>query len=131
MRIALLLAALVLAPLAAPTQPAAAQCGPVPVFPGSRPLDVSEVSGPGGVGQGYFATDEALVYVQSFYYSRMPNEGWAPVTPLPGQHPEQHANPGFSPNSITPQPVLEFSRGNSFVRIVGEAGGYRIVLECR
>ena len=131
MRIALLTAALLLAPLAAPARPAAAQCESVPIYPGSRPLSVSDVSGSGGVGQGYFATDDLLVYVQTFYYNRLPNEGWAPITPLPGQHPEQHANPGFSPNGLTPQPVLEFSRGNAFLRIVGEAGGYRIFLDCR
>ena len=128
MRVAVLLAALA---LAAPAPPAAAQCGPVPVFPGSRPEAGSEFTGAGRVDQGYFATDEPLVYIQSFYYTRMPNEGWEPVTPLPGQHPEQHANPGFSPTSITPQPVLEFSRGSAFLRIIGEAGGYRIVVDCR
>jgi hypothetical protein len=134
MRALLLFAALLAAPLLAPATPAAAQCPSVPIYPGSRPLGSTETSRIGaatGAGHAYYATDELLAYVQQFYYMRMPSEGWEPVTLLPGQYPEQHANPGFTPTGITPQPVLEFQRPGAYARIVGEAGGYSIVLDCR
>jgi hypothetical protein len=131
MRVALLLAALLLGPLAAPAVPAIAQCGGVPIYPGARPSGGDEFSSAGSRGSGYFMTDEPLVHVQRFYSYRLPGEAWAPVTPLPGQHPESFANPGYFHGNNVPEPVLEFSRGNAFVRIVGEAGGYSIFLDCR
>jgi len=130
MRIAILLAALVLAPLAAPTQPAAAQCGSVPIYPGSRPAGGAEVNGTTAVGSGYYVTDEPLVSIQRFYSYRLPSEGWGTVTPLPGQHPESFAGPEYVRNDNVPEPVLEFSRGNAFLRIVGQAGGYSIFVDC-
>ena len=134
MRVALVVAALLAAPLLAPAAPAAAQCPSVPIYPGSRSAsnpDSSRAGAVTGAGHSYYVTDELLAYVQQYYYLRMPSEGWELVTLLPGQYPEQHANPGFTPTGITPQPVLEFQRGNAYARIVGEAGGYSIVLDCR
>jgi hypothetical protein len=61
----------------------------------------------------------------------LPGEGWGTVTPLPGQHPESFAGPGYVRNDNVPEPVLEFSRGSAFLRIVGQAGGYSIFVECR
>ena len=131
MRVAMLLAGLLLAVLAAPALPVGAQCGPVPIYPGSQPAGGAEVSGATAGGSGYYVTEEPLVNIQRFYSNRLPNEGWASVAPLPGQHPESFAGPEYVRTDNVPEPVLEFSRGNAFLRIIGQAGGYSIFIDCR
>jgi hypothetical protein len=134
---ALLFVALLLAALAAPGR-AAAQCAPppVPIYPGSVPVGGPVTSDAGGfvasVGHTVWATPDPLRDIQMFYYIRLPGSGWNEVALLPGQYPDQFAPSDRGP-IITVLPVLEFTRdnGREDVRIVGEAGGYSIWLDCR
>jgi hypothetical protein len=123
-----------LSPAPRATVQSAAPCAAVqiPVFPGGRVAGASDRGGYVGPGHTYVVTDESLLWVQQFYYNRLTSEGWAPVTPLPGQHPQSFAGENFIPNGV-PEPVLEFTRANDtqFVRIVGEGGGYTIIFLCR
>jgi hypothetical protein len=66
-----------------------------------------------------------------FYFVRLTNGGWQEVAQLPGQYPSQFQGNDRGPITMT-LPVLEFSRGDTAqrVRIVGEAGGYTVWLEC-
>jgi hypothetical protein len=137
MRLALLLAAIALAPLAAPARPAAACTPPpVPVFPGARQIGGLTATGPSdlvpGLGGSIWATDEPLLSIQQFYIFRLTGAGWSQLAQLPGQHPGSFASgePGITP---IVEPVLEFSRNGDRerVRITAEAGGYSIWLECR
>jgi len=133
----LLVAALLLAPLAATARPAAACDTPaVPVYPGAQQIGGLVVPGSPGwvptVGRTTWATDEPLLSIQQFYFTRLTNAGWTQVAQLPGQHPSAFAGPDRGPMHA-PEPILEFSRGGDRerVRIVGEAGGYTVWLECR
>jgi hypothetical protein len=134
---AILLVALLLAPLAAPGR-AAAQCTTplVPVYPGALPAGGpvgSDASGfAASVGHTVWATPEPLRDVQMFYYIRLLGSGWGEVAQLPGQYPDQFGGTDRGP-IITTLSVLEFVRddGRQRVRIAGEAGGYSVWLECR
>ena len=137
MRTALLLAALLLAPLAGPARPAAACDVPsVPVFPGAQQAGGLVVPGPPGwvptTGRTTWATDEPLLNVQQFYYIRLGSDGWNGVPQLPGSYPDQWQNPGI-PRMNVAEPILEFSRGGDRerIRIISEAGGFSVWLECR
>ena len=137
---ALLLAAL-LAPLATPAapppqvSPLSVPCSvpPVPVFPGAR--QIGGLLGPeptawvSSAGRSTWATDEPLLSIQQFYFIRLTRVGWAPVAQLPGQHPGSFAGPDRGPLTV-PEPILEFSLDGARVRIIGEAGGYTLWLEC-
>ena len=110
-------------------RPAAACDAPtVPIYPGAQVPD--GVSSRGG----FIATTAPLVDIQAYYYTRLPNEGWAVATLLPGQYAEQHdmGNPSTRGGNV-PQSVLEFTRNNDreHVRIVGVGGGYAIYVDCR
>jgi hypothetical protein len=125
-------AGLLLAAAMAPASPAVAQCAAVPVYPGSRLPTSPDAPPPGAIasaGPTFLAADEQLLRIQQFYYNRPPSEGWQPIEPLPGMHPQHF--PGYTPHSSMPEPVLEYMQGDTFVRIVGQPGGYTIILECR
>jgi hypothetical protein len=109
----------------------------VPAYPGARALTGQHtapgeaVPGPGG---SRWATDEPLASVQQFYFIRLLNAGWGEVAQLPGQYIDQFGGLGGSTaNSNTPLGVLEFARddGQQRVRLVGEAGGFSLWLDCR
>ena len=131
-----LLAACLLASLAVPARPAAACAAPlVPVFPGALQLAGSGGQGPAGwapLGHSIWATDAPLLDVQQFYYIRLGSDGWNGVPQLPGSYPDQWQNPGI-PRMNVAEPILEFSRGGDRerIRIIGEAGGFSVWLECR
>lgn len=128
MRAVLLAIAVLGAPLGPPVRPVLACDAPaVPIYPGAQ-------SGDGvSAGSGFIATTAPLVDIQAFYYTRLPNEGWATATLLPGQYAEQHdmGNPSTRGGNV-PQSVLEFTRNNDreHVRIVGVGGGYAIYVDC-
>ncbi len=134
MRGTIWLAALLVAALGGPARPAmACATPPVPVYPGGLATGgVDRFGLVTDLGRTFVTTGDPLLWVQQFYYTRLPNDGWAPVTPLPGQHPWVFAGAPFSPNGM-PEPVLEFTRANDtqFVRIVNEGSGYTIILSCR
>jgi hypothetical protein len=124
-----------LAPLLLPARAAAACVAPVPVYPGARQVG-GPVSAPLGLGvtsegRTGWATPDTLLDVQMFFYIRLTGGGWQTVAQLPGQYPDQFASSDRGPITTT-LPVLEFSRdGNAErVRIVTEAGGYSVWLEC-
>ena len=132
MRALLLAVALLVAPLP-PARPAAACDAPsVPIYPGALAGDGSGLQG--SAGNAFIATTAPLVDIQAFYYTRLPNEGWAVATLLPGQYAEQHdmGNPSVRGGNV-PQSVLEFTRNGDRerVRIVGVGGGYAIYVDCR
>lgn len=136
MRAVLLAAAIVIAPLGVPAAPAAACPAPsIPVFPGARLPDGSRGPDmPVNAGNVFLTTPDTLLDVQRFYYTRLPNEGWVAVAQLPGQYISQFGAAGASTTSgDVAQGVLEFSRndGHESVRIVGQAGGYSIYVDCR
>jgi hypothetical protein len=104
----------------------------VPIYPGAELPDGTGMSAGGG--NLFVATTAPLIDIQAFYYTRMPNEGWAAATQLPGQYPDQHGFGQTAPRSGNlPQSALEFSRNDDheFVRIVGAGGGYSIYVSCR
>ena len=133
MRVLVLCAAILVAPLGLPARPAHACPAPsIPVYPGAQAALGNGSSMPVTAGSSFIATTAPLLDIQAFYYTRLPNEGWAPVTQLPGQYIEQFD--GFdSPRMNEPMGVLEFSRNDDHehVRIVGDAGGYSIWVDCR
>ncbi|HLH26846.1 MAG TPA: hypothetical protein VK066_30335 [Chloroflexota bacterium] len=110
---------------------------PVPAYPGARPLGSPDAAASGtvpGPGGSLWATDDPLASVQQFYYMRLLNAGWAEVPQLPGQYIEQFGGRGGSTaGENAPLGVLEFERddGQQRVRLVGEAGGYSLWLDCR
>ncbi|HZS02194.1 MAG TPA: hypothetical protein VFE37_25980 [Chloroflexota bacterium] len=132
MRALLLTVAILVAPLGLPARPAHACPAPtIPVYPGALPATGAGSALPVTAGNSFIATNAPLLDIQAFYYTRMPNEGWAPVTQLPGQYIEQFD--GFdSARMNEPLGVLEFSRndGHEHVRIVADAGGYSIWVDC-
>jgi len=135
MRTLLLVAATVLALVGVPARPTSACPAPsIPLYPGARPPPgLSGPELPVSSGNMFIATDDSLANVQRFYYTRLPNEGWEPVTQLPGQYIEQFGGQGGSTTPVGgPQGVLEFSRnaGHERVRIVGQASGYSIYVAC-
>jgi hypothetical protein len=104
------------------------------VYPGSQPAAADGSALLVVAGNTFIATTAPLVDIQAFYYLRLPNEGWAPVTQLPGQYADQHdmgSSPSVRPGNA-PQSVLEFSRNadHEHVRIVGAGGGYSIYVDC-
>lgn len=133
MRALLLCAAILLAPLGLPAAPVHACPAPsIPVYPGAQAASGDGSNMPVVGGNSFIATGAPLLDIQAFYYTRMPNEGWSPVTQLPGQYPDQFD--GFdSARMNAPQGVLEFSRNGEreHVRIVADAGGYSIWVDCR
>ena len=136
MRIGLLLAACLLASLVAPTQTAAACAVPlVPAYPGAQ--QISGYVGQAAAawlpqGRSTWVTDAPLLAIQQFYYTRLSGDGWNGVPQLPGTYPDQFSTPLQPPINV-PQPVLEFQCGGDreLIRIVTEAGGYSVWLECR
>jgi hypothetical protein len=110
---------------------------PVPAYPGARQLTgVSAAPGDPvpGPGSSRWATDDPLTNVQQFYFIRLLNAGWAEVAQLPGQYIEQFSGrDGSTATGNVPAGVLEFARddGRQRVRVVGEAGGYSLWLDCR
>jgi hypothetical protein len=127
MRVTVLYVAALFASLGLPARLALACDAPsVPIYPGAQAAE--------SAGSGFIATTAPLVDIQAFYYTRLPNEGWAIATLLPGQYAEQHdmGNPSTRGGNV-PQSVLEFTRNNDreHVRIVGVGGGYAIYVDCR
>jgi len=116
-----------------PAAPAHACPAPsIPVYPGALAASGDGSNMPVVGDNSFVATNAPLLDIQAFYYTRMPNEGWSPVTQLPGQYPDQFG--GFdSARMNAPQGVLEFSRNgeHEHVRIVADAGGYSIWVDCR
>ncbi len=135
MRTLLLAAVAVLALVGLPARSAGACPAPsIPVYPGGQAAGGDGTSLPVLAGNQFIATTAPLVDVQSFYYTRLPNEGWVSVAQLPGQYIEQFSSAGGPtiPGS-GPQGVLEFSRNDDHehVRVVGQAGGYSLYVDCR
>src|SRR4051794_26472743 len=134
MRTALIALAL-LAPLLLPARAAAACVAPVPVYPGPQqiggPAPARQNLGVPGEGGAGWATEDSLLNIQMFYFVRLINGGWQEVAQLPGQYPSQFQGNDRGPITMT-LPVLEFSRGDAAqrVRIVAEAGGFTVWLEC-
>jgi hypothetical protein len=132
MRAVLLTAAILLAPLGLPAEPAHACPAPsVPIYPGAIAPAGDGAGMPVTAGSSFVATDAPLLDIQAFYYTRMPNEGWQPVTQLPGQYADQFD--GFDgPRGNQPLGVLEYSRNDNHehVRIVADAGGYSVWVDC-
>jgi hypothetical protein len=135
MRALLICAAILIAPLGLPAPSTYACPAPsIPLYPDAQPAYGNGSSRPVTAGNSFVATDAPLIDIQAFYYTRLPNEGWSPVTQLPGQYPEQHAMGEPSTRGANvPQGALEFSRNDDHehVRIVGDAGGYSIWVDCR
>jgi hypothetical protein len=133
MRALLLGAAILLAPLGGPAVPAHACPAPsIPVYPGAQAASGDGANMPVGGGNSFIATTAPLLDIQAFYYTRLPNEGWSAVAQLPGQYIEQFGGPDNARiNEL--MGVLEFSRNDNHehVRIVGDAGGYSIWVDCR
>jgi hypothetical protein len=130
-----LIALTLLVPLLLPARATAACIAPVPVYPGALQIG-GPPSGPQNLGvtsegRTGWATEDSLLNVQMFFFVRLTNGGWQEVQQLPGQYPSQFQGPDRGPVN-TVMPVLEFSRGDTAqrVRIVGEAGGYTVWLEC-
>jgi hypothetical protein len=122
----------------APARPAlGCEMAPVPAYPGARQLTGVPAAPSGAVpgpGRSLWATDDPLTSVQQFYYMRLLNAGWAEVAQLPGQYIEQFGGrDGSTATGNVPAGVLEFARddGRQQVRVVGEAGGYSLWLDCR
>ena len=133
MRALLLAAAILLAPLGLPAAPAHACPAPsIPIYPGGQAAAGDGSSTPVVAGNSYVATAAPLLDIQAFYYTRLPNEGWTPVTQLPGQYIEQFTGLG-GPRMNEPLGVLEYSRNDNHerVRIIADAGGYSIWVDCR
>ena len=113
------------------------EMAPVPAYPGARQiggLAAAPNEGVAGPGSSRWATDEPLTSIQQFYFIRLLNAGWAEVPQLPGQYIEQFGGRGGSTaNGNVPAGVLDFARddGRQRVRVVGEAGGYSLWLDCR
>ena len=137
MRIVLIVA-LTLAALLVPARPAAASCADagIPIYPGALPSGGLQTVGSRGAweaspGRTTWATEDELRNIQMFYFVRLTNSGWQEVQQLPGQYPDQFQGPDRGPITSA-LPVLEFTRGGTAdrVRIVGEAGGYTIWLDC-
>ena len=106
----------------------------VPLYPSAQPAAGDGGGLPLSAGNTFVATTAPLVDIQAFYYTRLPNEGWAPVTQLPGQYPEQHGmGDPTTRGANVPMGVLEFSRNDDHehVRIVGVGGGYALYVDCR
>jgi hypothetical protein len=133
MRALLLSAAVLLAPLGLPARAVLACPAPsVPIYPGAIAPAGDGAGMPVTAGNAFVATNAPILDIQAFFYTRMPNEGWQPVTQLPGQYPDQFG--GFEgPRGNQPQGVLEFSRNgeHEHVRIVADAGGYSVWVDCR
>jgi len=130
-----LIALALLVPLLLPAPATAACIAPVPVYPGAQqiggPPSSPQSIGVTSEGRTGWATEDSLMNIQMFYFIRLTNGGWQEVAQLPGQYPSQFQGPDRGPIN-TVMPVLEFSRGDTAqrVRIVGEAGGYTVWLEC-
>ena len=124
-----------LAPLLLPARAAAACIAPVPIYPGAQqiggPMSAPLNLGVTSEGRTGWATEDSLLNIQMFYFVRLTNGGWQEVAQLPGQYPSQFQGNDRGPVTMT-LPVLEFSRGDTAqrVRIVAEAGGFTVWLEC-
>jgi hypothetical protein len=134
MRAALLCIAVLFGPVLSPAAPALACPAPsIPVYPGARLPDGARVTGlPVNAGNMYLTTDAPLLDIQRFYFMRLPGEGWQSIAQLPGQYIQQFGGDGDVPIEA-PEGVMEFTRndGHESVRIVGQAGGYSIYVDCR
>jgi hypothetical protein len=132
-----LIVALTLAALLVPARPAVASCADagIPIYPDAVPNGGLQTVGSRGAweaspGRTIWSTSDELRNIQMFYFVRLTNSGWMEVAQLPGQYPEQFQGNDRGPVTTT-LPMLEFSRGTSDrVRIIGEAGGYSIWLDC-
>jgi hypothetical protein len=133
MRVLLLSAAILLAPLGLPAAPAHACPAPsIPIYPGGQVAGGTPSNMPVTAGNSFIATSAPLLDIQAFYYTRLPNEGWSAVAQLPGQYIEQFNGLGGA-RMNEPLGVLEFSRNDNHerVRIVADGGGYSIWVDCR